>query len=341
LPGKPIKRYSVGVPRGPGAFQSSPSKLDIPLSQLREKYQGEQWDAFEKWAQATQVEPGRTVMQWLEHQDQARPARQVAPVPAPAPVVPPAPPVAPLAPAPTVPTVAKTIPIPVVSSPAPAKPKAPSQPPKSKVDLPGTVAALKTSSGASVVAFKAPNQPKLWGKIIPSKAGQAAHAKALSDAYADMRKRFPNMPAAPTAEILVVDSKRGRAHLDGPRPSLATKAKDYYTPEWIKRLEDKEKAKGGPITTERPGTVVADNFRHELAHNLTTPTILADWEQQVMTVHDFDWFRKNISDYAALDKKSFEALAESFSTCTRPGYKRGGLPVIVEGFIFKKMLGEP
>ena len=65
LPGKPIKRYSVGVPRGPGAFQSSPSKLDIPLSQLREKYQGDQWDAFEKWAQATEVEPGKTVMEWL------------------------------------------------------------------------------------------------------------------------------------------------------------------------------------------------------------------------------------------------------------------------------------
>jgi hypothetical protein len=170
-----------------------------------------------------------------------------------------------------------------------------------------------------------------------NKADQAAHAQTLADAYADMKQRFPNMPWPPTHRVFVTRHRRGRASLDGPQPWLATKAEPWSAEVWDHLLAW-ERTNGRLAGVERRETQVADNFRHELAHNLTTPEVLSGWRSQVMAVHDLDWFKQHVSDYCAKDGKDTEALAETFALVTRPGYTRGGLPAVIEEFIFNTML---
>jgi hypothetical protein len=208
----------------------------------------------------------------------------------------------------------------------------------SKTTLAQATEDLKTTSAAEEVLFKAPSSPRIWGAQIVSKELRLEHTQALKRGYEDLRARFPNMPK-PTHTLLVVASKRGRATLDGPKPMLSTKAKEFSDYEW-KNVEAWEKANNRKWTAERRGQQVQDNLRHEICHNLTTPEVLQKWERTVLRQYDLEWFRQNVSEYCARDGKSFEALAETFSLCTRSDYKRGGLPIMIEEFIFREMLKE-
>ncbi|WP_448578920.1 phage head morphogenesis protein [Thermosphaera sp.] len=185
--------------------------------------------------------------------------------------------------------------------------------------------------GVRSVLTRAPDR---WGKAMDARRA-LAHAAAIHTVFSDLVARFPNMPRS-LDTFLAVDSKRGRAHIDGPKPWLSVKAQAWSDAEWrnILRWERKHRRRWG---VERRRTQVADNFRHEYGHVLSTPQVMSRW-RSIYSGMGKTWFRKRISEYAATNEA--EGLAETFALCTRPGYIRGRLPSAVEDFIFKTMLQE-
>ena len=65
-PQKLAQSYDVTPGHGPGAFRATPGNLAISLKDLQARYAGPEWEDFQKWARATEFEPGRTVWEWLE-----------------------------------------------------------------------------------------------------------------------------------------------------------------------------------------------------------------------------------------------------------------------------------
>ena len=188
--------------------------------------------------------------------------------------------------------------------------------------------------GVKTILTEAPGRATHWGKAMG--AGDAlGHAAAVHAVFTDLAARFPKMPRT-LDTFLAVASARGRAHMDGPKPWLSTKALAWSEAEWrnILRWERKHKRRWG---VERRRTQVADNFRHEYGHVLSTPQVMSGW-RQIYGGRGKAWFRKRVSEYAA--SSDAEGLAEVFALCTRPGYARGRLPGDVESFIFKTMLKE-
>jgi hypothetical protein len=164
------------------------------------------------------------------------------------------------------------------------------------------------------------------------------HAAAVHDAMADLVARFPNVPKAMDTFVAVA-SQRGRAHLDGPRPWLSTKAAPWTDRAWRTNLAW-ERRNRKRWTVERRRSQVADNFHHEYAHVLSTPAVMADW-RKVYNARGPAWFLDHVSHYAASPGKPQEALAEAFALCTRRRYRRGSLPADIEDFVFKRLLKEP
>ena len=304
------RRYDVSPPEGDNAFKWHPDDLRLPLAQVLARYDPSVQTAFESWARKTDTGDGTTVWNWLNGAE-----LKAQPLPPPAEKQSPPTPVAPAA--------AKHAPSPQPLNPSP---------------IDSATSDLKSKSGATNVLYKAPHSAKKFGAQIKSESGRIAHATVMANLYAEMRQRFPNMPANPTHTVIVTASKRGAATLDGPTPFLSIKAKEFTAADWT-AIDAWETSHGRRWGVERRGTQVADNFRHELAHNLSTPEIIREWDA-VISQHNLEWFRQNVSEYAARDLKRYEALAETFSLCTRAEYQRNALPKVVEDFIFKRMLGE-
>lgn len=66
--GKEVEtRFDVHPPRDkdPDAFQWNPADMSLPLEQIKERYDAEVWAVFESWAKQTEIEPGKTVWDWL------------------------------------------------------------------------------------------------------------------------------------------------------------------------------------------------------------------------------------------------------------------------------------
>lgn len=189
--------------------------------------------------------------------------------------------------------------------------------------------------GVSCVLDQAPNRPKLWGGKQGKKAS-IAQLEIMATELERLNVVFPKFQSG-LHSLLAVNSKRGRAHLDGPEPWLSAKGKEWTTDAWDK-ISLWEAANGRKWTTERKGSQIRDNFRHELGHTIATPQVLSDWTLLATNVGGLNWFRQNVSEYAAT--KMSEALAETFGLLTREDYIKGSLPTAIEDFIFKTILKE-
>lgn len=60
------QRYDVSPPTGPNAYHFNPDDLQVPLSELEQRYDPEIWTEFRQWAQATEYAKGQTVWDWLK-----------------------------------------------------------------------------------------------------------------------------------------------------------------------------------------------------------------------------------------------------------------------------------
>ena len=186
------------------------------------------------------------------------------------------------------------------------------------------------------VSFDAPGgKARRWGKRM-SNPEAIRHLQTIAEEWRRMRESFPALKRdGITNTFLCLDSRRGRAHMDGPAPYLVTKVREWTAENFaqIKQWEEIHKRSWG---TERQGFQVQDNFRHEMAHNLSTPQVL-DAFKPVKAKYNLEWFRQNVSEYAA--SEDAEAIAEAFGICTRADYVQGTLPLELEKFIFETMLG--
>ncbi|WP_395735261.1 hypothetical protein [Prosthecobacter sp.] len=187
------------------------------------------------------------------------------------------------------------------------------------------------------VKFVPPAGTTKWG----AKMGNPAcikHMQTIADEWRRVREAFPALKRGGIVNtFLCLSSKRGRAHLDGPSPFMSTKAVEWSDASFagIAQWEKLNKRNWG---TERKGSQVQDNFRHELGHTMSTPAIIETFKREVLAKHDLEWFRQNVSEYSATN--SWEAIAEAFGICTRVDYIRGTFPPALERFIFQTMLGE-
>jgi hypothetical protein len=267
-----------------GAFQWNPGDLRIPLDQLKDRFDKEVWDSFQKWAEKQPLDDaGTTVMDWLKGKKVADQLQAGMPV---------------------------------------------------KIEKMSLVDVKKTfqESFGCELHTTAP-QPRVWGTALSQKKA-TEHSKKILGAYRDLADRFPSMPKT-LKRFIATDSKRGRASFAGPIPEMSTKAKEWDDAIWS-RIEAWEMANGRKWGTERRGTQIEDNFRHEMGHVLSTPAIVKAWKDEVEPTFTKQWFKEHVSDYAG--KKTEEAIAESFGIFTRKEYVGGTLPEPIERFL-KKMTG--
>ncbi len=173
---------------------------------------------------------------------------------------------------------------------------------------------------------------RTWGKELPE-VQRIGLLRVVHTEYKRLADLYPAL-VGKLAEFAATDSDRGRAHLGGPR--MATKNKPWSVASWntIAAWERKNGRKWG---TERQGSQVADNFRHELGHTLSSPQILSEWRNGPLQ-RGPGWFAQHVSEYASGHGGSFEheSIAECFGIFTRSDYD-GSLPADVEA-IMKKML---
>ena len=170
-------------------------------------------------------------------------------------------------------------------------------------------------------------QDKRWGAKFPSEKQLLAHLQTIGDEMTRLLAEHPGLKGK-LHDFVAVKSKRGLATIDGPKPKMSTKAAEWDEQEWAYR-EALEKKTGIRRGTERRGSQVRDNFRHELGHSLSTPKAMADFRSMMKAENmDLEWFRRNVSNYAATD--DMEALAESFGLFTRENYEPGTLPEVLE-----------
>lgn len=184
------------------------------------------------------------------------------------------------------------------------------------------------------VAFQPPSKNRGWGARM-NQADTVKHLEVVGAEWQRLRVAFPGLRKKKVDTFLARSSKRGLAHVNGPTPYLVTKTKEWSPQSWaaIFRWEKDNKRSWG---TERPGSQVIDNFRHELAHSLSTPPVLSAFKQITASKYDAEWFRQNVSEYAATNQR--ESVAELFGFCTRADYVKGTFPPALEEFVFKTML---
>jgi hypothetical protein len=169
-----------------------------------------------------------------------------------------------------------------------------------------------------------------FGARFTSEKQRLAHLQTIGDEMTRLLAAHPGLKGK-LHEFVAVKSRRGRAHIDGPKPAMSTKAAEWDAKGWA-QVAAWEKTYGGRFTTERRGSQVRDNFRHELGHTLSTPKAMADFRALMKAENlDLAWFRKNVSNYAA--SKDVEALADSFGLFTREDYQPGTLPKPLEDFL--------
>lgn len=213
---------------------------------------------------------------------------------------------------------------------AAAKPAAPRETLVQKRDAAG--AAFAKEFGCKV-EFKAPDRK--WGAMMHERDA-VKHLETVGNEWRRMLAAFPKLALKPPHVFLCVESGRGLAHLDGPAPYMSTKTKEWSDASRA-NIEAWEQKNGRKWGTERKGHQVADNFRHELAHTLSTPVVMEEM-RRIMIEFPKSWFRQNVSEYAR--ESTAESLAELFSVCTREDYVRGTYPPRLENFIFKTILEE-
>jgi len=164
-----------------------------------------------------------------------------------------------------------------------------------------------------------------------AKGRQVQHANEVAAVLFQLRRRFPSLPLDSVQKLLLVVPRGGAPGCASPRDSVLTpgrmaiRSREYHESRaelWKKDQEDREAAGniryGVDYTFE--GTI-----RHELGHTLTTENHVKALRK---TPYGPSWARKNLSEYSGTNPK--ETLAEAFCEYTRPGYKKGSLPSLLE-----------
>lgn len=178
-----------------------------------------------------------------------------------------------------------------------------------------------------------------WGTELATPQEKSNYLESVTTFWEAMEKRFQNMPKNILKTLLVTSHPTGMSNTGGSigfNNRMVIKNKEWSDSIW-KEVMAWEKRHNLTHSSERKGTQLNDNFRHELAHVLTTSQVKSEWG----TIHNRYgtlWFRDNVTHYAT--KNELEALAECFGIATRLDYKNGTLPNDIESFIFQKMLGK-
>ena len=215
------------------------------------------------------------------------------------------------------------VPVPLPISALPELPAAPIWP-KIFSNVREAVARWKSDFGVVDVLSKAPSNPRTWGAKMTIK-DQIAHLHTVGAEFSRLVEQYPSLQGK-LHTFLNIRSPRGRAHLDGPNPYMSTKSKEWSDAIW-KNQSAWNATHGMLAGIERQGSQVVDNFRHELAHTLSTPGFMAEWKSKTSHL-DLAWFRQHVSFYAGTN--DMEAVAESFCLFTRKDYQLGTLPDVIE-----------
>jgi hypothetical protein len=186
------------------------------------------------------------------------------------------------------------------------------------------------------VSFKPMADGVSFGEVL-TEPEAILHMQTIAEEWRRVRQAFPALQRPGIVHtFMCVDHERGLANQDGPAPHLSTKAKGGSDEQWSAK-RDWEQVNKRSYGVERQGRQIADNFRHELAHTLSTPAVMDAFRREVLSKLDLDWFRQHMSEYAYTHES--EAVAEAFAIGTQEDYVRGTLPPELEHFVFEIMLG--
>lgn len=185
---------------------------------------------------------------------------------------------------------------------------------------------FKKTFGVTDLVF--PQKTTKWGESV-SEAKALEHAQTIAAEWERLLATFPDFPKE-LHTLMLSKSDRGLAHVDGPAPFLATKMEEWDDQSW-ERIAVWEKTYGVRHGTERKGSQVADNFRHELGHTISTPARLAAFDH-LWRKYKKSGFRKHVSEYSST--KMVEGLADLFGLVTREDYVPGTVPKDMEDFIY-------
>lgn len=188
---------------------------------------------------------------------------------------------------------------------------------------------LKNQLGIKNLLFTAGTKHATWGTKIPPNA-QHQHMQTIAAEMARLVDTYPTL-SGKLHTLYITHSERSLAHANGPTPAMTLKTKEWPPSSWqgIAQWEQTHKKSWG---TERQGTQVQDNFRHELGHTLTTPKVLTDF-QLLSRKNNWtkEWFTQNVSEYAGAN--DYESIADSFGLFTREDYSPDTLPKELEEFL--------
>ena len=174
---------------------------------------------------------------------------------------------------------------------------------------------------------------RMWGREFKSEAKRLQHLGTVSKEWDRLHERYPGLPKRAVHTFRCVDSSRGKATRYAPKPEISTKGHEFTDEVWG-NIGKWEQRKGRRWSSERRGHQVADNFRHEFAHAMTTRADEEAWREmrRRVTMHMPD----AVSEYAGKDVR--EAVAESFGIYTREDYVPGTLPPAIEA-VLKERFG--
>lgn len=194
--------------------------------------------------------------------------------------------------------------------------------------------AWRTFLGVDQITTSAGSEARTWGAKFRSNKRLLEHLHRVGAEFDRMVRRWPKLHGK-LREFLAVASKRGRATIDGPHSRMSTKAVEWDEAIWDNRRQWEAQNRRS-IGSERRGTQVIDNFRHELGHTLSTPEAMQEFRAlRQANGWNLQWVRDNVSHYAG--RNDAEAFAEAFGIWTREDYRPGTLPGSLEDF-FRKLV---
>jgi len=185
----------------------------------------------------------------------------------------------------------------------------------------------------------------VWGAPIASKAERLEKLNEIGEEWVRLTIFFPAIERGLIHRLYITRTSQGHAHLGTVRErgrKISMTVADQPSKEQLRRWKEWEEEHGAKSTLDMGPTRIKDNFRHELAHVLSSNEILRRWQQTVPKLVGagnarIRWFRENISWYAARNVR--EEIAEAFTLVTSHSYKKGALPAELEEIIYS-MLGE-
>jgi len=197
--------------------------------------------------------------------------------------------------------------------------------------------------GAEVADKAPPGKARVWGKAAPSAKARLAQLNVIVSELDALYAKFPSAPKA-TKKIFTTHPTRGRAHLAGPGWLAVNEPRGEASAAAARNFEAATGKRWG-IGSDKGGEWQQRTVtRHEYSHNLSTPQALAEWERVVselqrrgIAVPRKEWFKRNVSEYSGTNR--YEEIAESFALVTEPNYANGSLPIEIEQYVIKYLLG--